>query len=222
VPNLLARQFHAPAPNRIWAGDITFIPTRQGWLYLAVVLDLYARRVVGWAMSARPDSQLVLDALTMALTHRRPAPAVAQPPPVVQAPPIVVVQMPPPTPMHAVERTNWGLAGGGIAMLLSGYVLSAFMGAAIIDASGDPGTPRWWPFVPFVGATIFTATYREAANCECSTGRVFSVLGAVAIDALQVGGLAMMIVGLASTKTRMVPDTVGVRLRPDGVLEGKF
>jgi len=74
APNLVDRQFHAPAPNRIWAGDITFIPTRQGWLYLAVVLDLYARRVVGWAMSARPDSQLVLDALTMALTHRRPAP----------------------------------------------------------------------------------------------------------------------------------------------------
>jgi transposase InsO family protein len=74
APNLLDRQFHTPAPNRIWAGDITFIPTRQGWLYLAVVLDLYARRVVGWAMSARPDSQLVLDALTMALIHRRPAP----------------------------------------------------------------------------------------------------------------------------------------------------
>jgi transposase InsO family protein len=74
APNLVDRQFHAPAPNRIWAGDITFIPTRQGWLYLAVVLDLYSRRIVGWAMSARPDSHLVLDALTMALTHRRPAP----------------------------------------------------------------------------------------------------------------------------------------------------
>jgi transposase InsO family protein len=74
APNLVDRQFHASAPNRIWAGDITFIPTRQGWLYLAVVLDLYSRRIVGWAMSARPDSQLVLDALTMALTHRRPAP----------------------------------------------------------------------------------------------------------------------------------------------------
>ena len=74
APNLVDRQFHAPAPNRIWAGDITFIPTRQGWLYLAVLLDLYSRRVVGWAMSARPDSHLVLDALTMALLHRRPAP----------------------------------------------------------------------------------------------------------------------------------------------------
>jgi transposase InsO family protein len=73
APNLVDRQFHAPAPNRVWASDITFIPTRQGWLYLAVLVDLYSRRVVGWAMSARPDSQLVLDALTMALTHRRPA-----------------------------------------------------------------------------------------------------------------------------------------------------
>jgi transposase InsO family protein len=74
APNLVARQFQAPAPNRIWAGDITFIPTRRGWLYLAVLLDLYSRRVVGWAMSERRDGQLALDALTMALAHRRPAP----------------------------------------------------------------------------------------------------------------------------------------------------
>ena len=72
APNLVARQFQAPAPNRIWAGDITFIPTRRGWLYLAVLLDLYSRRVVGWAMSERRDGQLALDALTMALAHRRP------------------------------------------------------------------------------------------------------------------------------------------------------
>jgi transposase InsO family protein len=74
APNLVDRQFQAPAPNRIWAGDITFIPTRRGWLYLAVVLDLYSRRVVGWAMSERRDSQLALDALSMALAHRRPSP----------------------------------------------------------------------------------------------------------------------------------------------------
>lgn len=74
APNLLARHFHAPAPNRVWAGDITFIPTRRGWLYLAVLLDLYSRRVVGWAMSARRDSALVLDALGMALEHRQPRP----------------------------------------------------------------------------------------------------------------------------------------------------
>jgi putative transposase len=74
APNLVARQFTVPAPNRVWAGDITFIPTRRGWLYLAVVLDLYSRRVVGWAMSDRINGALVVDALTMALAHRRPAP----------------------------------------------------------------------------------------------------------------------------------------------------
>lgn len=74
APNLVARQFTVPAPNRVWAGDITFIPTRRGWLYLAVMLDLYSRRVVGWAMSDRINGALVLDALTMALGHRCPAP----------------------------------------------------------------------------------------------------------------------------------------------------
>ncbi|MDC4207138.1 MAG: IS3 family transposase (plasmid) [Candidatus Manganitrophus sp.] len=74
APNWLNRQFDAPAPNRVWAGDITFIATRRGWLYLAVLLDLYSRRVVGWAMSERPDGQLVLDALNMAVTHRGPLP----------------------------------------------------------------------------------------------------------------------------------------------------
>lgn len=73
TPNWLNRQFEAPAPNRVWAADITFIPTRRGWLYLAVLLDLYSRRVVGWAMSHRPDSQLVLDALRMAVEHRGPS-----------------------------------------------------------------------------------------------------------------------------------------------------
>lgn len=76
APNWLNRQFEAPAPNRIWAGDITFIATRRGWLYLAVLLDLYSRRVVGWAMSERPDGQLVLDALRMAVSHRSPLPGV--------------------------------------------------------------------------------------------------------------------------------------------------
>ena len=74
APNLVAQHFTVPAPNRVWAGDITFIPTRRGWLYLAVVLDLYSRRVVGWAMSDRINGTLVLDALTMALAHRRPSP----------------------------------------------------------------------------------------------------------------------------------------------------
>ena len=68
--NVLNRQFHAVAPNRKWVSDITFIPTRQGYVYLAMVLDLYSRAIVGWAMSHRINGQLVLDALTMAITQR--------------------------------------------------------------------------------------------------------------------------------------------------------
>lgn len=74
VPNLLQQRFEVGRPNRIWVGDITFIPTRQGWLYLATLLDLFGRRVVGWSMHHLLDSKLVLDALTMALYTRRPKP----------------------------------------------------------------------------------------------------------------------------------------------------
>jgi len=73
APNLVQRRFDVAQPNRVWVGDMTFIRTRAGFLYLAVLLDLYARRVVGWSMSDRPDLALVLGALTMALAHRRPA-----------------------------------------------------------------------------------------------------------------------------------------------------
>ena len=78
-------QLPPPAPNRlqpgvtvgrrdhVWAGDLTAVPTRAGWLYVAVLLDLYSRRVVGWAMSAKPDQHIVARALTMALAHRQPA-----------------------------------------------------------------------------------------------------------------------------------------------------
>lgn len=72
--NLLDRNFTADRPNRVWAGDVTFIPTRQGWLHLAVLLDLYSRSVVGWAMGTKQNRQLVCDALAMALEQRRPAP----------------------------------------------------------------------------------------------------------------------------------------------------
>jgi transposase InsO family protein len=72
APNLLARQFERPAPDQAWVTDITYIPTGEGWLYLAVILDLCSRFVVGWAMSARITRDLTLAALTMALTRRRP------------------------------------------------------------------------------------------------------------------------------------------------------
>ncbi|MGI8547487.1 MAG: IS3 family transposase [Gemmatimonadaceae bacterium] len=75
APNVLDRHFSVPeiiAPNRVWASDITYIPTREGWLYLAVVLDLFSRRVVGWSMKHMMEKSLTLDALTMALDQRNP------------------------------------------------------------------------------------------------------------------------------------------------------
>jgi transposase InsO family protein len=72
APNLLNREFSADAPNQKWVGDITYIPTAEGWLYLAVVLDLYSRKAVGWEMRATVDAQLVVNSLRMALTHRQP------------------------------------------------------------------------------------------------------------------------------------------------------
>ena len=71
APNLLEQDFTATSPNQKWVSDITYIATDEGWLYLAVVLDLYARRVVGWAMSDRMTAKLVCDALQMALWRRR-------------------------------------------------------------------------------------------------------------------------------------------------------
>lgn len=73
APDLLERKFLAPAPNHVWVGDMTFIRTREGWLYLAILLDLFSRRVVGWSMGAKPDHTLCLDALGMACERRRPA-----------------------------------------------------------------------------------------------------------------------------------------------------
>ena len=71
--NLLERDFHVAAPDRVWVADISFIPTREGWLYLAVLLDLYSRRVVGWAMHEKQNRQLAIEALVMALEPASPA-----------------------------------------------------------------------------------------------------------------------------------------------------
>ena len=70
--NALDRQFAVSAPNRVWAGDITYVWTDEGWLYLAVVLDLYSRAAIGWAMGPRLTADLAADALTMALRRRKP------------------------------------------------------------------------------------------------------------------------------------------------------
>ena len=73
APDLVGRCFTATAPDRVWTADITYIPTWSGWLYLAVVLDVFSRRVVGWAMAEHLRTELVLDALDMAIWNRRPA-----------------------------------------------------------------------------------------------------------------------------------------------------
>ena len=70
--NILDRQFGVEAPNRVWAGDLTYVWTTEGWLYLAVILDLYSRRVIGWAMGPHLTVDLAQRALTMALANRRP------------------------------------------------------------------------------------------------------------------------------------------------------
>ena len=71
--DLVDRNFYASEPNQLWVADITYVPTWAGFLYLAVVLDAFSRRIVGWAMGHNLKAQLVLDALNMALTQRRPA-----------------------------------------------------------------------------------------------------------------------------------------------------
>jgi transposase InsO family protein len=73
APNVLARQFTAPAPNTVWVADITYVKTWQGWLYVAVVLDLFSRRVVGWAVDDHMRAELAIEALRMALGRRLPA-----------------------------------------------------------------------------------------------------------------------------------------------------
>jgi putative transposase len=70
APNVLDRAFEAPAPNRKWIADFTYIWTAEGWLYVAAVVDLFSRRVVGWSMSATMTAQFVTDALTMAIWRR--------------------------------------------------------------------------------------------------------------------------------------------------------
>ena len=72
APNLVAQRFSATYPNETWLTDISFIPTQEGWLYLAAILDLFSRRIVGWAMAPQMTSTLVTTALQMAVQHRQP------------------------------------------------------------------------------------------------------------------------------------------------------
>ncbi len=73
APNLLARHFDVAEPDHAWVGEITSVWTAEGWLYVSTLLDLYSRKIVGWAMSSRIDKTLVTDALEMALGRRRPS-----------------------------------------------------------------------------------------------------------------------------------------------------
>ena len=72
IPDLVDREFTATAPDQLWVADITYVPTWTGFLYLAVVLDVFSRKIVGWSMATHLRTELVLDALGMALTQRRP------------------------------------------------------------------------------------------------------------------------------------------------------
>lgn len=72
ITNVLGRDFRVRQLNRVWAADLTYIPTAEGWLYLAVMVDLASRRVVGWSMSGRPDPALTVSALDMAVAQRKP------------------------------------------------------------------------------------------------------------------------------------------------------
>jgi transposase InsO family protein len=74
APNLLAREFTAAAPDRVWVSDITYLPVEEGWDYLATVMDLHSRRIVGWAMQSSLERSLTLRALEMAVAQRRPGP----------------------------------------------------------------------------------------------------------------------------------------------------
>jgi len=73
TPNLVKQEFVAAKPNQLWTSDITYLPTIEGWLYLSVILDVFNRRIVGWAMSKRLKKELVITALKQALNHRTPA-----------------------------------------------------------------------------------------------------------------------------------------------------
>jgi putative transposase len=74
APDLVERRFHASRPNALWLADITYVPTLEGYLFLSVVMDMFSRKIVGWSMRDDLKAELVVDALAMAVTRRRPAP----------------------------------------------------------------------------------------------------------------------------------------------------
>jgi putative transposase len=74
APDLVNRGFHAKRPDQTWVADVTYVPTHEGWLFLAAVMDLYSRKIVGWSMRDDLEAPLVVDAISMAITRRKPKP----------------------------------------------------------------------------------------------------------------------------------------------------
>lgn len=72
APNLLKQNFNIDSPNKVWVSDITYVWTKEGWLYLAIILDLYSRKIVGWSMDSRMKKELVINALKQACMNRKP------------------------------------------------------------------------------------------------------------------------------------------------------
>jgi transposase InsO family protein len=74
APTRLGRDFRASSPNQVWLADLTYVPTGEGWLYLAAILDMHTRKIVGWSMRQTLHAEIALDALDMAIQRQRPAP----------------------------------------------------------------------------------------------------------------------------------------------------
>jgi len=121
--NLLNRDFRTPEANRKWAGDITYLWTGEGWLYLAVVLDLFSRRIVGWAMQPNLDRSLAVNAVQAALCQRHPGPGL----------------------VHHSDRGSQ-YASGDFQTLLGERGISCSMSACKPACAAKPtaGTTRWW------------------------------------------------------------------------------
>lgn len=167
-------------------------------------------------LSANGTSELrsVLQNMSADLARRASAAQMTAPPPRAWTPP-------PPVPTHPEQRPNVALIAAGFGMFGGGYLVQLFVGSLVASAPGDPGTGRGWPFVPFIGLAAFSATYKEATGCDCETGRAFSMIGSVLIGALEIAGLVVGVYGLAKPKTKMVPNTVSIRVGPAGI-EGTF
>ncbi len=123
---------------------------------------------------------------------------------------------------HSEKVANVPLIAGGFAGFGAGYFVSLLVGAAIAGASGDPGTSRAWPFVPFIGLTVFSASYKEAPSCDCEAGRAFAMVGSVLVGLVQIAGVVVGVAGLAMPRTKAVPNRkISIRFGPTG-LEGSF